>query len=72
MLNSWFLMSAGKTSTRISPLKCEKLNVRSYVLVSTLKIVALRIFGSDNVMVPSVNKSDFVVKSISSSFFSFH
>jgi hypothetical protein len=60
-------MRASVISTRIYPLKCEKLNVKSFISISLLKIVALKIFDSNNVMVPSVNKYGYLVKNIFSS-----
>jgi hypothetical protein len=61
------LIHVGVVSTEISPLKCGKLNVRSFVPTFAPNITTLRIFGSDNVIVPIVNKYGFVAKSIYSS-----
>jgi hypothetical protein len=52
-------------SIRIYPLKCGKLNVRSFVSIFGPKIATLRIFDFGNVMVPSVNKYGSTTKSIS-------
>jgi hypothetical protein len=67
MSNSWTLICAGVVSTKMCPSKCGKLNVRSFVLTSTLKMATLRISSFDKVMVQSVNKSDYIAKNISSS-----
>jgi hypothetical protein len=42
--------------------ECEKLNVRSFTLVFASKIATLRISDFNNVMVPNVNKFNFITK----------
>jgi hypothetical protein len=58
-------MHVSIVSIRICLLECGKLNVRSFVSTFAPKIVALKFFGSGNVMVPSVKKFGFATKNIS-------
>ncbi len=62
-------MCVGVVSIWIYPSKCGNLNVISFVSISALKIIALRISSSNNVVVPIINKSGFITKSISSSLY---
>ncbi len=54
--NSWILMCVGVLSIQICPLECGKLNTRSSIPNSAPKTATLKIFGSDSVMVPFINK----------------
>ncbi len=59
---SWTLMHVGVVSTRICPSECGKLNLKSLVSTSSPKIIELKIFSSNSVMVPIVNKFNLLWK----------